>query len=211
MPVPPPPISVTVTQPLRQRLSNTSLRAFASGTASAVGSSIKNRVRGRRLSTSTPLLRGTPFLHRRPWFPLSPRTSRLYSTGHPGANSGANGSGSKGHTGTGGKRAGFGQRLRQALSKTKIEWYPIPVGLGIGFLAFSQFRKAARRPIDEEGHAVAVEESDSLGQKPKRIRPDGPWYDTLPNPSPADYLFPTPPGYFSPLPAKFLGARDHLT
>ncbi|RPB25602.1 phosphatidylserine decarboxylase, partial [Terfezia boudieri ATCC MYA-4762] len=78
-------------------------------------------------------------------------------------------------SGSKGKRASFGQRLRQALSKTRIEWYPIPVGLGIGFLAFSQFRKAARRPIDEEDHIVAVEESQSPGQKPKRIRPDGPW------------------------------------
>ncbi|KAF8417110.1 phosphatidylserine decarboxylase-domain-containing protein [Tirmania nivea] len=179
VPPPPPPITVTVAQPLRQRFSNTSLRAFASGTASAVGTSLKNRVRGRRLSTSTPLLRGTPFLHRRPWFPLSPRTSRLYSTANSGAHSGAtgsgSGSGSSGSKGTGGKRAGFGQRLRQALSKTKVEWYPIPIGLGIGFLAFSQFRKAVRNPIGDEDHVVAVEESDTLGQKSKPIRPDGPW------------------------------------
>ena len=176
----PPPATPPLAQPLRQRLSQSSLRVFASGTANAVGSSIRNR----RLSTSTPLLKGTPFLHRRPWFPLSPRTSRLYSTSPSehsvqtnagtGSNNGSSGSsGSSSGSGKNSKRAGFGQRLRQALSKTKLEWYPIPVGLGISFLAYSQLRKATT--IEETDDNVVVG-GESAGKKKRIIRPDGPWY-----------------------------------
>ena len=189
----PPPAPPPLAQPLRQRLSQSSLRAFASGTANAVGSSIRTR----RLSTSTPLLKGTPFLHRRPWFPLSPRTSRLYSTssggpntqtsGGVGSDNGSSGSsGSSGGSDKGSKRTGFGQRLRQALSKTKLEWYPIPIGLGISFLAYSQLRKAST--VEETGNNVGVEE-ETTRKKKKTIRPDGPWYKspnhhTLTNPVP---------------------------
>ena len=176
----PPPAPPPLAQPLRQRLSRSSLRSFASGTANAVGSSIRNR----RLSSSTPLLKGTPFLHRRPWFPLSPRTSRLYSTSSGGPNAQANAgagsnngpsgsSGSSSSSGKNTKRAGFGQRLRQALSKTKLEWYPIPIGLGISFLAYSQLRKA---PIIEETDNVAEVKEETAGKKKRIVRPDGPWY-----------------------------------
>ncbi|KAF8473583.1 phosphatidylserine decarboxylase-domain-containing protein [Kalaharituber pfeilii] len=174
--------------------------AVASG-ASTASSSSASTLKNRRLSSSkpsspasnTPLLRGAPFLHRRPLFPLSPRTSRIFSSNSGGANSGAagaegkatgaGGSSSAGSPGAGGAGAGgkkrprFGQRLREALSKTKIEWYPIPIGLGIAYLAYAQLRKKiARRKYDEkdqeEQHeAVVVEEK---GRR-KRIRPDGPW------------------------------------
>jgi phosphatidylserine decarboxylase len=72
----------------------------------------------------------------------------------------------------------FGERLRKALRETKIQWYPIPVGLGIGFLGLIQFyrtneREEARDREDGRG------EGKGLGGRPKkrrRIRPDGPWY-----------------------------------
>lgn len=67
-----------------------------------------------------------------------------------------------------GQRPRFSQRLGDALRNTKIQWYQIPVGLGIGFLGLVQFYKvSAREREKQEG-----------GEKPKprqRIRPDGPW------------------------------------
>ncbi|KAI1768682.1 phosphatidylserine decarboxylase [Hypoxylon sp. FL1150] len=68
----------------------------------------------------------------------------------------------------------FGSRLRSALRDTKVQWYPIPVGLGIGFLGFVQFYKTQAR----EKERIEQEESESDGARPKRrrrIRPDGPW------------------------------------
>src|SRR4051812_16330053 len=35
----------------------------------------------------------------------------------------------------------FRTRLRKAFGETKIKWYPIPVGLGIGFLGLAQLYK----------------------------------------------------------------------
>lgn len=62
----------------------------------------------------------------------------------------------------------FGRRLRDALRRTKIQWYQIPVGLGIGFLGLVQFYKVSSREKEkEEGKA-----------KPKpraRVTPEGPW------------------------------------
>ena len=62
--------------------------------------------------------------------------------------------------------------MREALSKTKIEWYPIPIGLGIGYLAFNHFRKIASKKYDDDGVNEGVENVE----RKKRIRPDGPWY-----------------------------------
>ncbi|KAI1391364.1 phosphatidylserine decarboxylase [Hypoxylon trugodes] len=67
----------------------------------------------------------------------------------------------------------FGSRLRTALKDTKIRWYPIPVGLGIGFLGFVQFYKTQAREKER-----LEREADGDGPRPKkraRIRPDGPW------------------------------------
>lgn len=69
-----------------------------------------------------------------------------------------------------GKRPRFSQRLGDALRNSKIQWYQIPVGLGIGFLGLVQFYKVASREREKQ------EGND--GEKPKRrprIRPDGPW------------------------------------
>lgn len=74
-----------------------------------------------------------------------------------------------------GKRPRFSQRLGEALRNSKIQWYQIPVGLGIGFLGLVQFYKVAAR--EREKQAEGEEGSNGSG-RPKsrpRVRPDGPW------------------------------------
>ncbi|KAI0598189.1 phosphatidylserine decarboxylase-domain-containing protein [Biscogniauxia sp. FL1348] len=69
----------------------------------------------------------------------------------------------------------FGSRLRDALRNTKVEWYPIPVGLGIGFLGLVQFYKTQSR----EKERLEKEASEGEGaplKKRQRVRPDGPWH-----------------------------------
>jgi hypothetical protein len=84
----------------------------------------------------------------------------------------------------------FGTRLRRALRETKIRWYPIPVGLGIGFLALTQLyrvnerEKIRQQEEEEEAYLRSVgkgEEHDSEGRpkRRKRIRPTGPWFVCL--------------------------------
>jgi len=84
----------------------------------------------------------------------------------------------------------FGTRLRRALGETKIKWYPIPVGVGIGFLGLVQFyrineREKARRQDEWEHHTYLRSKGEGDGingprleERPKRrerIRPTGPW------------------------------------
>ncbi|KAF4631796.1 hypothetical protein G7Y89_g6330 [Cudoniella acicularis] len=80
----------------------------------------------------------------------------------------------------------FGTRLRRALGETKIKWYPIPVGLGIGFLGLVQLyrinerEKIKRREEESEDDGYVRSASNSEGQvgrpkKRERIRPTGPW------------------------------------
>ena len=80
--------------------------------------------------------------------------------------------------------APFGTRLRRALRNTKVQWYPIPVGLGIGFLGFTQLYRSRQRSnaqqVEDEldGHSTN-RDGDGNENKPrrrKRIRPTGPWY-----------------------------------
>jgi len=81
-------------------------------------------------------------------------------------------------------RGSFGSRLRAAWRQTKIEWYPIPVGLGIGFLGCAQLyrvrqREKVREAEEESGRALSAPGDNGEGGKPKkrrRIRPSGPWY-----------------------------------
>jgi phosphatidylserine decarboxylase len=85
----------------------------------------------------------------------------------------------------------FGTRLRKALSETKIKWYPIPVGLGIGFIGLAQLyrvneREKARREEEWEddryvrstGSGENGSDGDSEGRPKRRprIRPTGPWF-----------------------------------
>jgi phosphatidylserine decarboxylase len=82
----------------------------------------------------------------------------------------------------------FGTRLRRALGETKIKWYPIPVGVGIGFLGLAQLYRinnrenAKRREEDREndGYVYTKGEGENGNREGKprrreRIRPTGPW------------------------------------
>lgn len=78
-------------------------------------------------------------------------------------------------------RPRFSSRLRAALKNSKIQWYQIPVGLGIGFLGLVQFYRVTSRERERERERQdEQEERDCIAEKrPKRrprIRPDGPWY-----------------------------------
>ena len=82
-----------------------------------------------------------------------------------------------------GQKGSFGTRLREALGKTEIKWYPIPVGVGIGFLGALQFYKVQqrekRRQEEEEssryGSGGEPEGPEGRPKRRKRIRPSGPW------------------------------------
>lgn len=86
-----------------------------------------------------------------------------------------------GKDGSNNDNGSFGSRLRTALRKTKIEWKPIPVALGIGFLGAVQFyrvreREKRRQEEDKDAFNKAEEEDKHKPKKRKRIRPSGPWY-----------------------------------
>ncbi|OAA66173.1 phosphatidylserine decarboxylase proenzyme 1 [Cordyceps fumosorosea ARSEF 2679] len=71
-------------------------------------------------------------------------------------------------SGPSGQRPRFSQRLGDALRKTKVTWYHIPVGLGVGFLGLVQFYKVQSREREKQDG----------GDRPKprpRIQPEGPW------------------------------------
>ena len=83
------------------------------------------------------------------------------------------------------QRDPFGTRLRRALKDTKVEWSPIPVGLGIGFLGLVQFYRTQRRSEAQQQefrdaeHQEIGEDANGKRERPKkreRIRPSGPWY-----------------------------------
>lgn len=70
----------------------------------------------------------------------------------------------------------FGSRLRYALRNTKVEWYPIPVGVGIGLLGLLhiyRIRRNERRLQEKEASGEAWENEQPLPRR--RIRPSGPW------------------------------------
>lgn len=75
------------------------------------------------------------------------------------------------------KTGGFGSRLRFALRNTKVEWYPIPVGLGIGLLGVLSFYKSQRAERDRAVQDAACEEWENGGRPPRRQRivPTGSW------------------------------------
>lgn len=67
----------------------------------------------------------------------------------------------------------FGSRLRHALNDSKIKWYPIPIGLGVGFLGLVQFYKTQAREKDRREKEEFEEEARP--KKRPKVRPDGPW------------------------------------
>lgn len=69
-----------------------------------------------------------------------------------------------------GRRLFSQQQSKRPRPGNKIEWYPIPIALGVGFLGLMQGYKVYTREEKPE--------DDTLESKPKkraRIRPDGPW------------------------------------
>ena len=76
----------------------------------------------------------------------------------------------------------FGSRLRAAWRETKVDWRPIPVGLGIASVGALQFyriqAREQRQPVDDKHEDEVAEGSEDPKPKPKkrkRIRPSGPW------------------------------------
>ncbi|KAL9073655.1 MAG: hypothetical protein Q9157_004665 [Trypethelium eluteriae] len=77
------------------------------------------------------------------------------------------------------RKESFSSRLGTAWKNTKIEWYPIPVAAGVGFLGFLQFYRIQERQRQQrEQDEFDNEEHTEPGHRPKkrpRIRPEGPW------------------------------------
>ena len=74
-------------------------------------------------------------------------------------------------------KSGFGSRLRFALRNTKVEWYPIPVGLGIGLLGVLHFYKSQRADRDLTTQDATGDGQKDVQQTPRRPRvvPSGSW------------------------------------
>jgi len=80
----------------------------------------------------------------------------------------------------------FGTRLRKALSETRIKWYSIPVGLGIGFIGVGQaYRVYKAKETWEDGGYVRSAgnggggndgESEGRPNRRPRVTPTGPWF-----------------------------------
>ncbi|KAJ0167759.1 Phosphatidylserine decarboxylase proenzyme 1, mitochondrial [Colletotrichum tanaceti] len=71
------------------------------------------------------------------------------------------------------QRPRFSSRLRHALKNSKVQWYQIPVGVGIGFLGLVQFYKVSSREREKQ-ERDDVQDGAPLKKRAK-IRPDGPW------------------------------------
>lgn len=115
---------------------------------------------------------------------LCPRCSHALSTSAPRMNKGS---------------SPFRARLRASLRDTKMQWRPIPVGLGIASVGALQFYRVRRRndgqeereDVEDKSGAEArtqrtwdQEKEEDTGSEPRarprrraRIKPDGPWYD----------------------------------
>ncbi len=78
-------------------------------------------------------------------------------------------------------RGPFRSRFRAALRDTKVEWRPIPIGLGIAFLGAAQFYRVRQRENRRQKEEEEREKSEADLEKPgrptrrKRVRPSGPW------------------------------------
>ncbi|KAK8177704.1 phosphatidylserine decarboxylase-domain-containing protein [Phyllosticta citrichinensis] len=70
----------------------------------------------------------------------------------------------------------FRDKLNDSLAKTKIEWKPIPIALGVGFLGVFQFFRIQRDEKQQQADAES-EYRDDDGRPPRRqrVRPSGPW------------------------------------
>lgn len=75
-----------------------------------------------------------------------------------------------------GKRPRFSQRLGDALRNSRIQWYQIPVGLGIGFLGLVQFYKVSSREREKQRQTENGEFEAATPTKRPRVKLEGPWY-----------------------------------
>ncbi|KAF2183707.1 phosphatidylserine decarboxylase [Zopfia rhizophila CBS 207.26] len=73
------------------------------------------------------------------------------------------------------RKESFRSRLNSALKNTKIEWKPIPVALGVGFLGLYQFYRIQRREQHTQSNGNESGEGNGRPEKRERIRPSGPW------------------------------------
>ncbi|KAL9031871.1 MAG: hypothetical protein Q9196_000126 [Gyalolechia fulgens] len=62
-----------------------------------------------------------------------------------------------------------------ALKQTKVEWRPIPITLGIGFLGAVQFYRVRKRERARQEEEVEERRELHKPAKRKRIKPSGPW------------------------------------
>lgn len=70
----------------------------------------------------------------------------------------------------------FGTRLRTALNDTKIQWKPVPIGLGIASLGLLQFYRINQREKANQNEERQWEDGeDGRPKRRPRIRPSGPW------------------------------------
>ncbi|KAJ5578574.1 Phosphatidylserine decarboxylase-like protein [Penicillium hispanicum] len=74
-------------------------------------------------------------------------------------------------------KSGFGSRLRFALRNTKVEWYPIPVGLGIGLLGVLHFYKSQHADREQATQRAPGDDWEDGKRPPRRPRvvPSGSW------------------------------------
>jgi phosphatidylserine decarboxylase len=75
-------------------------------------------------------------------------------------------------------RRPFSQQSRRPGASSKVQdsrirWYPIPVGLGVGFLGLVQFYKVYTR---EQEKQAEEDELEKRAKRRSRVRTDGPWY-----------------------------------
>ena len=101
----------------------------------------------------------------------SPHKYRSFSSSRPFRNDPKSEQQKKSEPSENKKEGSFWSKLGPALDNTKIEWYTIPVGLGIAFLGFTHFQKVRKAEKERQ-------ERESIdGEIPprQRIRPSGPW------------------------------------
>ncbi|KAL8692167.1 MAG: hypothetical protein Q9224_004016 [Gallowayella concinna] len=127
--------------------------------ASRLGNTLSTRAPGHNLTTSTRSSQFTCVFCRQTTLARpSPASSRLYSRSSRPDN------------------GPFRTRLRTALRKTKVEWRPIPITLGIGFLGAVQFYRVRRREQAKQDEEQDEREHRShRPSKRKKITPSGPW------------------------------------
>ncbi|KAH6669131.1 phosphatidylserine decarboxylase proenzyme [Plectosphaerella plurivora] len=92
---------------------------------------------------------------------------------HPRPNS--NGPTARFYSQNSGHRPRFSSRLRDALKNSKVQWYQLPIGVGIGFVGLMQFYKTTSRERERQELEERSGAGGPLPKKRERIRPDGPW------------------------------------